>query len=765
MDKIIGKKVLRIMGNVLAANNMRLPRKNSPSPSLGLTGRYIYTQVRTVPDKYYVLHLFIQAKDDSVMDMSITNLFKETRVIGNVLQFPCNLSPKWTTICVDMVQVLQQHKGLPFKCLKGIQVCSNLFVRNAFTTDVLHTAATLPKDFAFPLPQGRELDSFYDWVSITEGPAGSENASPNMALAEQMRIHKLMSSSKPARTSYHVGAGGMGGVNTSSSGRNHTFADETRTTDAPPNPALEMRWCIGHTGKSPHSMLWSNDSRWILYPCSSLIVAMNPEMSEQRFFIGHTGDVTVMAMGPNDELLASCQEGKCPLIRLWNFATGDCVGLVTAHGRDVSCIGFNRDASKMVAVGKDDKGAGRNFLNSVVVWDLAKVAQGGKAVKIAEHTFGPSLNKIAFCPFDDGHLVSCGDDNIHLWRIKAVHKKEELRKIALPLGPHGGENFLDIAFEGTLGSADPLSRKIYASTGTGLVYQINYTNRCVEQIYRLHDAGIKALVVTDGFCVTGSDDRFLRVWPLDFSDYFLEAQHAAPVTSVGVSSDSLKIAISTQNGTVGVMDVPSHGYRTVVRSHENSVCAMAMDPNNREFTTTAADGTIRTWDLDSYDQLYEFLAPGECARCVEYHPSLYVIACGFDNGAVRIFDMASTSQLHEYRQHQGRVMALAFSPDGSRLFSAATDGHFCVYDAPRNYQPIKTVACSHAGDDVAIALSPDGKLLTALGVHGSSILVLDTANMDKVAEIPVLGRTLSLLRFAPTTGELLAVTSDSRLHR
>jgi hypothetical protein len=41
-------------------------------------------------------------------------------------------------------------------------------------------------------------------------------------------------------------------------------------------------------------------------------------------------------------------------------------------------------------------------------------------------------------------------------------------------------------------------------------------------VYQLHSAAINSLVVFDGFCVTGSDDRQLRVWPMDFSDFLLE---------------------------------------------------------------------------------------------------------------------------------------------------------------------------------------------------------------------------------------------------
>lgn len=30
------------------------------------------------------------------------------------------------------------------------------------------------------------------------------------------------------------------------------------------------------------------------------------------------------------------------------------------------------------------------------------------------------------------------------------------------------------------------------------------------------------MLVSEGLCITGSDDKFLRVWPLDFSDFLLE---------------------------------------------------------------------------------------------------------------------------------------------------------------------------------------------------------------------------------------------------
>jgi hypothetical protein len=95
MDKIIGKRVYRLVGNVLAANFIRLPIK--ASHSLSLTGRYLYAQIRPIPQRYFAIHIFVVAHDDTLIDISITNLSTECRTFGNMLQYPCPLDPKVPT--------------------------------------------------------------------------------------------------------------------------------------------------------------------------------------------------------------------------------------------------------------------------------------------------------------------------------------------------------------------------------------------------------------------------------------------------------------------------------------------------------------------------------------------------------------------------------------------------------------------------------------------------------------------------------------------
>ena len=71
--------------------------------------------------------------------------------------------------------------------------------------------------------------------------------------------------------------------------------------------------------------------------------------------------------------------------------------------------------------------------------------------------------------------------------------------------------------------------------------------------------------------------------------------------------------------------------------------ARGNDHGRPEYCTGSADGTLRIWSLATHQQLFEFHAPGEVVTCVAYHPSLYEIAAGFQNGRVRVFDVATTT--------------------------------------------------------------------------------------------------------------------------
>lgn len=444
------------------------------------------------------------------------------------------------------------------------------------------------------------------------------------------------------------------------------------------------------------------------------------------------------------------------------------MALLSAHAEGVSTISFSLDDRRLVAVGLDARRR-----QQLVVWDVGGIygrgGGGGSRSRPAHEIVARQVSEfdiqtIAFSPHDPEQLVSAGRENIRFWRIRRGH----LPGCPVVLNEFSrGCEYTCLAFEATNSGggsangagADP---RVFVASTAGTVAQVNYRTRELECVFRLHDGPIRCLAVNEGFCVTGADDACLRVWPLDFSDFFLEAKHEGAVTSAAVSWNGLSLLVGTRAGTLGELDVASHGYQTLLRSHTDAVHAMSVRPEQQqprrgeqpasegaptppacEVATVSADGTIRVWDAVNLRQLYEFDAPRDRALSVTYHPGRHILCCGFASGAIRVFDVPSASMLHEYRQHRAPVRSLAYSADGSVLFSADGGGHVCIYDTSSGYQPVRMLAADGAGgggDDVADESSPCGvhcsdDKLVVLASGGQSLVLFHTGSLRPLHKV------------------------------
>lgn len=180
-------------------------------------------------------------------------------------------------------------------------------------------------------------------------------------------------------------------------------------------------------------------------------------------------------------------------------------------------------------------------------------------------------------------------------------------------------------------------------------------------------------------CAVGSEDGYLRLWPLDFSSVLLEAEHEGPVSSVHISPDGSCVLSTTCSGQLGCLDVPSWEYSVLARSHTAPVLALATEHSRGQLATVSQDHTVRIWDLETLQQLYDFTSPEEAPCTVAFHPTQPTLFCGFHSGAVRSFSLEATEVLVEHRCHQGAITGLAASPDGNLLFSSCSWGALVQY--------------------------------------------------------------------------------------
>ncbi|KAJ3608444.1 hypothetical protein NHX12_025491, partial [Muraenolepis orangiensis] len=204
-DKTLRCPAFRIKGSIPASNYVLVPKVSTQS--LALTGRYFYLLFRPTSSKYFVVHLDVAVEEGVVVRIAFSNMFKDFKSTATSLQFPfiCGsakdsvyeataksakhglMGPappavRWTCLSLDLHYMLSVYLNLRHSHLKSVKLCSNMAVKNMFTSDLLldpglsfseakqrglsssQGTGAMPRDMSFPLPKGQRWHHLYDYI-------------------------------------------------------------------------------------------------------------------------------------------------------------------------------------------------------------------------------------------------------------------------------------------------------------------------------------------------------------------------------------------------------------------------------------------------------------------------------------------------------------------------------------------------------------------------------------------------------------------------
>nr|XP_021492810.1 WD repeat-containing protein 90 isoform X1 [Meriones unguiculatus] len=555
-----------------------------------------------------------------------------------------------------------------------------------------------------------------------------------------------------------------------------------------PDPVLRLRGVIGFGGHSTQWALWTKDGMAVVYPCHAVIIVLQIDTGQQRFFLGHTDKVSALALDGNDVLLASAQVQPPSMVRLWDFQTGGCLSIFRSPLHTICSLSFSRSGALLCGVGKDQHGR-----TVVVAWSTDKVGLGGEVVVLAKvHTdFDVQAFQIAL--FDETRMASCGRGSVRLWRLRGG----VLRSCAVDLGEYCTLELTDLAFAQTLdGHWRPSAGMLFVCSHSGHILEIDHQRMTVQHVRRLlptqpsgvpltekqsfsmgSGIAISSLGVSTTTCAVGSEDGYLRLWPLDFSSVLLEAEHDGPVSSVFFSPDGLRVLSTTTSGHLGFLDVPSREYTVLARSHMAPVLALSTEQNRGQMATVSLDHTVRIWDLATLQQLYDFSSSDETPSAVAFHPTLPSFFCGFSSGAVRSFSLENSGVLVEHTRHRGAITSLVITPDGRFLFSSCSQGSLVQYNCAVARCCVLRVAANMVCQDGhpnpnTLAVSGDSCRLAFVGPSKCKVTVVESDSLNELLHVDV--STLHLASghpdwavavcFSPgNSGHLLVSTSSNKV--
>ena len=224
-------------------------------------------------------------------------------------------------------------------------------------------------------------------------------------------------------------------------------------------------------------------------------------------------------------------------------------------------------------------------------------------------------------------------------------------------------------------------------------------------VMRAHESAVNAVGVTPNGFVTAGEDGRLAIWNrTDLTKPVrIDKIHTAPIAALNVSPDGKSIATASWDSSLAITPLDG-GTSRRLEGHQGNVNGIGFMPDGVTLVSAGYDATLRIWPTQGPARVIKLDAP---LNALSLAPDGRMAAGGSD-GTLFLLD-AQGNNLRKIEAAESPLIALAFSPDSTRVAAASPRGSVTLFDTASG-KALFTL--NGPGLPVwSLAFSPDGKTL------------------------------------------------------
>jgi WD40 repeat protein/serine/threonine protein kinase len=468
--------------------------------------------------------------------------------------------------------------------------------------------------------------------------------------------------------------------------------------------------------------------------------------------------------------------GALPDMVLWDVATGRKMRSFNDHTEGVWGIAVSPDG-KVAVTGAQDHSGSKDW--DLRVWDLRSERPLTRIAGGQELQAG-----LCFSPGGRRLFSACWDGKLYAWRVPTPMPTMPYRSSPLMPFSSPSKSLVSVAMsrDGSRLATGTVSGEIFiwdANSGElvrELVKPLNDNQRSsaihscqflpdghtlfstfgevpgqrgeiviwdlqtyTPRIFSCHSEGVaRGICSFDGLLVAtgGARDRTVRLWDLATGQEVHQfAGFHGPVRTLAFSPDRRTLLAADQRGQIRLFPLPDDWqFETIPAtvSRKGSTSGdVVVSPDGRRILSATVDGRLTLADLRE-GTIRAIGRPEGRILAVAFSPDGRYALSGGQDRIIRLRDLDTGRVIREVGRHRERIMSLAFSPDGRFAYSTSggtlLDGRWQggmdpavrVWDVNKGQEVRKLVG--HEGIVRSVAVSRDGRRVLSAGSDMAPIL-------------------------------------------